>query len=61
MQMGGGAGAVAIPRVRTKSRFMRRVVIVLVACVVIPLTLSACAEWRTKVYLWPPASDVNDP
>jgi hypothetical protein len=33
----------------------------LVTLLTISQALTACAELRTKVYLWPPAADVNDP
>jgi hypothetical protein len=40
---------------------MRRSFAILVILLAINQVLTACAEWRPKTYLWPPALDVNDP
>jgi hypothetical protein len=40
---------------------MKQIVLILLMALALGLSLAACAEQRTKVYLWPPAADVNDP
>jgi hypothetical protein len=40
---------------------MKKSIVILLTLLAISQLLTACTEWRTKTYLWPPAADVNDP
>jgi len=40
---------------------MKKTFAILLTLLAISQSLTDCAEWRTKTYLWPPALDVNDP
>jgi hypothetical protein len=40
---------------------MSKRILILLTLLSLAPALAACAEWRSSIWLWPPATDVNDP